>query len=75
MTWITVANCYTLDEAQGLKMILEGAGIESFIPDETVSGVAPHHFLTSSGIRVQVMEEHAEEARQVIEQSRGSSPA
>ena len=71
MTWVTVANCYNLDEAQGLKMVLEGAGIPSFIPDENTSSIAPHHFLTSSGIRLQVLEEHAEEARRVIEQARG----
>lgn len=70
MNMVTIANCYNLDEAQGLKMLLEGAGIPSFIPDETSSSVAPHHFLTTSGVRLQVLEEHAEEARRLIEREK-----
>ncbi len=70
MQMITVANCSSLDEAQGLRMSLEAAGIPSFIPDEFSSGVAPHHFQTASGVRLQVLEEHVEEARRLIEQGR-----
>ncbi|MBA4147101.1 MAG: DUF2007 domain-containing protein [Verrucomicrobia bacterium] len=70
MNMVTIANCHSLDEAQGLKMLLEGAGIPSFIPDENTSSVAPHHFLTTSGVRIQVLEEHVEEAKRLIEQTR-----
>lgn len=65
---ITIANCFNLNSAQHLRMVLESAGIPSFIPDETTAGVAPHHFLTASGVRLQVAEEHAEEARQIVKE-------
>ena len=63
---ITVANCFDLNEALRLKMHLDSAGIAVFIPDEFSAGAAPHHFLTGSGVRLQVAEAQAEEARQVI---------
>jgi len=66
----TIANCLNLDEAQSFKMILDSAGIPSFIPDEASAGVAPHHFLTSSGVRLQVADENVEEAKSIIEQSK-----
>ena len=66
----TITNCFDLNEALRLKMVLESVGIPSFIPDETTAGVAPFHFLTNSGVRLQVEDEHAEEARNVIKQER-----
>jgi hypothetical protein len=47
-------------------MALESAGIPSFIPDEISAGVAPNLFLTTTGVRLQVAEEHAEEALKII---------
>ncbi|MFN7140833.1 MAG: putative signal transducing protein [Limisphaerales bacterium] len=72
MNLVTIANCHSLDEAIGLRMLLEGAGIPAFIPDESTSSVAPHHFLTAAGVRLQVLEENAEEAKQLISEARGS---
>jgi len=69
----TIANCFDLNEAMHLKMVLESCGIPSFIPDETAAGIAPHHFLTDSGVRLQVSEEREEEARKIIEQERQST--
>jgi hypothetical protein len=69
----TVANCFDLNEALRLKMVLESAGISSFIPDEMTAAVAPHHFLTSSGVRLQVAEEHAVEAQRIIAEERQGS--
>ena len=69
----TIANCSDVNEALRLKMVLESAGIPSFIPDETMAGVAPHHFLTSSGVRLQVADEHAAEARKILIDKRQSS--
>ena len=63
---ITVANCLTLDEAMGLRTRLESAGIPVFIPDEATASVAPYLLMTRSGVRVQVLEEHADEARQLM---------
>ena len=62
----TVANCLNLQEAAQLQMLLQASGIPSFLPDEISAGIAPHHFLTPSGVRLQVAEEHAEEARRLI---------
>jgi hypothetical protein len=39
---ITVANCLTLDEARGLKALLDSAGFPSFIPDASTAALAPN---------------------------------
>jgi hypothetical protein len=62
----TVANCFDLTDALRLKTQLEAAGITAFIPDETTAGIVPYHFLTSSGVRLQVLDEHVEEARAIL---------
>lgn len=67
----TVAECYDIQEAQRLQMALGAAGIPSFIPDEFSAQNAPFQFVGSgSGVRVQVAEEHAEEALRVIADAR-----
>jgi hypothetical protein len=66
----TIANCSNLTEALQLKMVLEAHDIPSFIPDEMMAGVAPHHFLTSSGVRLQVSDEDAEEAEKIVAEAR-----
>ena len=64
---ITVARYGDVNEALRLKMALEGRGITAFIPDEYTATNAPYRFATDpSGVRVQVAEEGAEAARQVI---------
>ena len=63
---ITVATCFSIVEANRLKMVLESSGIPVFIPDEMTASAAPH-FLTGSGIRVQVPEEHAIQAQKILE--------
>ena len=69
----TIANCFDVSEALRLQMVLESAGITSFILDETMAAVAPHHFLTSSGVRLQVADEHAAEAQKILTEERPSS--
>jgi hypothetical protein len=63
---ITIATCFDIVEANRLKMALESAGIPSFIPDEMTASLAPH-FFTSSGVRLQVTDEHAAEAQKIVE--------
>lgn len=64
---ITVARYGDVNEALQLKMALEAQGIKAFVPDEYAATNAPYRFLTDpSGVRVQVAEEDAETARQVI---------
>jgi hypothetical protein len=69
----TIANCSDMNEALGLQMLLESAGIPSFIPDETMAAVAPHHFLTTSGVRLQVADEDMIEAQKIIAEKKQSS--
>ena len=66
----TVVNCFDLNQALGLKMRLEGAGIPAFMPDEMSAGIAPYQFLTSEGVRLQVAEENLEEAKKIIAAAR-----
>ena len=70
----TVANCLNLGEAQHFKTVLEAAGIPSFIPDEMSAGIAPHLFYTSgSGVRLQVADENADEAQEIIRDIQGNA--
>jgi hypothetical protein len=69
----TIANCFDLSGALSLQMLLESAGIPSFIPDEMAAGIAPFQFFTASGVRVQVADEHAEEARKIIAENKTDS--
>lgn len=63
----TVANLGSIQAAQDLKLKLGSAGIEAFIPDEISAGVAPHLFMTRTGIRLQVAETDEDEAKKIIE--------
>jgi hypothetical protein len=69
----TVANCFDLNEALRLKMVLGCAGIESFIPDESTATVVPYQFIGSSGgVRLQVADTEARKARLVLEKHKQS---
>jgi hypothetical protein len=62
---VTIANCFDMNEALHLQMVLGGAGIEAFIPDEVTGTIAPYVFF-GSGLRLQVAEEDAERAAKVL---------
>lgn len=64
----TIARCIDINQAQYIKMILDGNGIDSFIPDETVATVAPYLFATRSGVRVQVNECDETIAKELLEE-------
>lgn len=70
---ITIANCSDLNEANRLRMALESAGISVFIPDEMTASAAPHHFLTGSGVRLQVAGEHVAEGQKIVAMHRVKS--
>jgi hypothetical protein len=62
---VTLRTCSGLEEAEVIKSVLAGSGVESFVPDE-------NSVLWSNaigGIRVQVEEADAERAREVLRQS------
>jgi len=61
----TITTCSNIAEAQLLKSLLDDSGIQAFLPEEMTANAAPQ-FLFSSGIRLQVEDEDADEARRVI---------
>lgn len=66
----TIANCLTLMDAERVRLLLAAHGIEAYIPDSISAGLLPHHFVTKSGVRVQVDESVADEAKAVIEENK-----
>jgi hypothetical protein len=68
---VTIANCYDINEAFRLQMVLGIADIPSFIPDETTAQNVPYFFIGSgAGVRLQVAEEDASEAQRIISNAR-----
>ena len=65
--WVEVRSCAWLHEAQFLKSVLAGAGIEAIIPNEHTLGVQPLYAVALGGIRVLVRPEDAERARDVLD--------
>jgi hypothetical protein len=63
---ITVARCSSIDEALLLKSVLEGNGIVAFIPDELTAQNAPPYMFAGAGVRVQVEDEQAETALDLL---------
>jgi hypothetical protein len=60
----TVAQCSNPAEAMLLKSLLESSGIPAYTPDELTTQAAVHY--AASGIRVQVDDENAEQARALL---------
>lgn len=65
--WVEVRSCAWLHEAQFLKSVLAGAGIEATIPNEHTLGVQPLYAVALGGVRVLVRPEDAERARDVLD--------
>ena len=63
----TVANFPDLASAQLAKSLLESEGIEALIPDEHLAGIDWRLGTAIQGVRVQVDDEDAEEARGLLE--------
>lgn len=71
----TVANCLTIMEAECVRLLLASRGITATIPDSISAGLLPYHFATKSGVRVQVDDACAEEAKAIIAEDRaGEAP-
>ena len=65
----TVARCLNIDQALFIRSVLEGCGIESFIPDEFAAQTDPVILLGSmNSIRVQVADTDASAAREILAQ-------
>ena len=68
---ITVATCSNPAEAMLLKSLLEANDITAYVPDELTAQSAPH--FSGSGIRIQVDDQHADEAKRLLEDVEKSS--
>lgn len=64
--WVTVHTCVWGHQADLLRSVLEGSGIEVFIPDEYVGTLRSHVLLGVGGIRVQVHARDAERATALL---------
>lgn len=63
----TIARCLTIDQALLLRSVLDGCGIRTFVPDEFTAQTDPVIFMGSlNSIRVQVEDEDADAAREVL---------
>ena len=67
----TVATCSNPAEAMLLKSLLEANDIRAYVPEELTSQSAPH--FSGSGIRVQVDDQNAEPAKQLLEEAEAPS--
>jgi hypothetical protein len=66
----TVARCFTIDQALFMKSLLEGCGLPAFVPDEYTAQTDPVIFMGSmNSIRVQVNDEDAAAAREILQQN------
>lgn len=68
---ITVATFDTVGEAQLAKNVLATAGIPAALADEQTVGMLWHLSNAIGGVKVQVLEERAEEAVKVLDQEFG----
>lgn len=59
-----------IDQALFMRSLLEGCGIQAFVPDEYTAQTDPVIFMGSmNSIRVQVNDEDAEQAREILKQN------
>ena len=65
--WVEVRNCPWLHEAQFLKSVLDGAGIEAFIPNEQTLGVQPFYANMLGGAQLLVHPDDLERASELLD--------
>jgi hypothetical protein len=62
----TIANVAEISEAQLIRSVLEGHGINAVIPHEQTAEIAPPYLWASGGIQVQVDEADVETAKAIL---------
>ena len=65
--WVEVRNCPWLHEAQFLKSVLDGAGIEAYIPNEQTLGVQPLYANMLGGAQLLVHPHDLERATELLD--------
>lgn len=65
---ISIYSTPNAAEANQIASMLKAHGIEAFLPDDVMGNMAPHHLIATGGINVQVHEDNAAKARDLIEQ-------
>ena len=66
----TVARCFTIDQALFMRSLLEGCGLQAYVPDEFTAQTDPVIFMGSmNSIRVQVNDEDTVTARAILAQN------
>ncbi len=66
MTWITVYRAFSPADAALVKSRLEAGGLEVFVADELAALSMEGYSITTGGIRVQVPDNQATEAKQIL---------
>ena len=66
MKLVTVYRAFNPADAQLIRSLLEAAEIPAIVADENAALSTGGYSVATGGIRVQVPEEHAEAARQLI---------
>lgn len=62
----TIATVTEIAEAQLIRSVLQGHGIDAVIPHEQTAEIAPPYMWASGGIDVQVAEEDVSTAEKVL---------
>lgn len=69
----TVAHCSNNAEAMVLKSLLVANGVETFLPEELTPEAGLH--FAGSGLRIQVNDEDAPLARQILNDAQHPKPS
>ena len=73
MKLVTVYRTFSSADAQLIRSVLEASDIPAMVADELSSLSMEGYSMSTGGIRVQVPEEQAADAREIIE-SKGAPP-
>lgn len=65
--WVTVRTCVWGHQADLVRSVLEGSGMEVFVPDEYVAALRPHLLLGTGGVRVQVRASDVVQATELLD--------
>lgn len=66
MTFVTVYQAYDLSEAELIRARLEIANFHPFVADEFAAQSFGGHAMARQGVRVQVPESEADDARELL---------